>query len=768
VPLNRATNVPNSSLQNPYDVINGQVTPLGGTANALLVGPASSYPASPFIGELFFNTDINELQTYTLDGWVSVATPPKAPTSVIAVNSPVAYGGTPTASVRFTPSTVGVPAASYTVTSSPGGFTGVGTSSPITVSGLTAGTSYTYTVTASNSYGSATSSASAALTAGTLPPTPTNVIANPLSISSASISFTSPTNTGGRPITSYTVVSSVGSITATGASSPITITGLSSNTSYTFQVFANSDAGPSLYSTPSNTIFTAVSYGQVSVNNTSGSTLTNVVVPVTITANANYGSDFSTIQFEYQGSVLQHWVGNYTLNTSAQVYIMVPSLPTGNNLIIAQKSASNISNVSGMFQTFTNFSTANTVPTGWQLFTNGGSFTSVPVTTGTVGAFTLNSAGGGPISHLATTTNQGVSIAVDTLATPNINTAGTTGQNSILEIVLHGNATQSAITLENGFKYRWDARPDNSFKGLIVSQSLTNNIVTMVLDQTAFQLNTYYPAGARTINVGDLIQVNSTGVPFNQSSVAVSSVTYNGTQCTITYPATNANISTTTVTSAYPNWYYVASLAPMAQGWLNNPYGGTYGTTPINDAGWGNFDETFLGTAQNQTNANGLQATAAIWRAKYVGTTGSGVFSSYVNNVPTGRNFTETGVRTSYVQSYSSASNVVTLATYPGHGLAVGDTVTVSGMSNSAFNGTFTVTQVVNFFSFTYSASTGTVASTLVNPYTFTNGTVTANSTRFSQNGLAGVATHVGSATFNWIAIYPTFAGVSDAVYTGY
>ena len=46
------------------------------------------------------------------------------------------------------------------MTSSPGGITATGTSSPVTVTGLTAGTSYTFTVTATNSIG--TSSASAA------------------------------------------------------------------------------------------------------------------------------------------------------------------------------------------------------------------------------------------------------------------------------------------------------------------------------------------------------------------------------------------------------------------------------------------------------------------------------------------------------------------------------------------------------------------------------------------------------------------------------
>jgi hypothetical protein len=48
----------------------------------------------------------------------------------------------------------------FTATSSPGGFTGTSASSPITVSGLTTGTAYTFTVTATNANGTSLSSAS--------------------------------------------------------------------------------------------------------------------------------------------------------------------------------------------------------------------------------------------------------------------------------------------------------------------------------------------------------------------------------------------------------------------------------------------------------------------------------------------------------------------------------------------------------------------------------------------------------------------------------
>ena len=176
-------------------------------------------------------------------------TAPSAPTGVSAT------AGVGSAVVSFVaPNANGSPITGYTVTSSPGNFTATGTSSPITVSGLTNGTAYTFTVTATNAIGtSAASTPSNAVTPATTPSAPTAVTATG-GDGSASVAFTAPTSNGGAAITSYTVAASPGTATATGTASPITVSGLTNGTSYTFTVTATNVAGPGPASAPSNSV----------------------------------------------------------------------------------------------------------------------------------------------------------------------------------------------------------------------------------------------------------------------------------------------------------------------------------------------------------------------------------------------------------------------------------------------------------------------------------------------------------------------------------
>ena len=64
-----------------------------------------------------------------------------------------ATAGGESATVEFTAATRGGPATTYTALSNPGSVTGTGSSSPVTVQGLTADTAYTFTVRGSNATG---------------------------------------------------------------------------------------------------------------------------------------------------------------------------------------------------------------------------------------------------------------------------------------------------------------------------------------------------------------------------------------------------------------------------------------------------------------------------------------------------------------------------------------------------------------------------------------------------------------------------------------
>ena len=171
--------------------------------------------------------------------------------------------GTPTAgnaqiSVAFTApaNNGGAVITNYTaacVSSTSGSSSGTasGASSPIVVTDLTNGDSYTCTVTATNSVGTGPASAASVAVTPTAPATvpgaPTNVIGT-AGNASISVAFTAPANNGGAAITSYTATcsstsSGSSSGTASGASSPIIVTNLTNNDPYTCTVTATNSIG---------------------------------------------------------------------------------------------------------------------------------------------------------------------------------------------------------------------------------------------------------------------------------------------------------------------------------------------------------------------------------------------------------------------------------------------------------------------------------------------------------------------------------------------
>lgn len=91
---------------------------------------------------------------------------------------------------------------------------------------------------------------------------------------SASVAFTAPAIDGGGTITGYTATSTPGSFTGTGASSPITVSGLTNGQAYTFTVHATNAVGNSAESAASNSVTPAAAAAPSGVGTLSKGRLT--------------------------------------------------------------------------------------------------------------------------------------------------------------------------------------------------------------------------------------------------------------------------------------------------------------------------------------------------------------------------------------------------------------------------------------------------------------------------------------------------------------
>lgn len=211
------------------------------------------------------------------------ATVPQAPTIGTAVR------GNTTATVAFTANgNGGSPITSFTATASSGGFHASG-SSPLTVTGLTNGTAYTFTVIATNAIGNSIPSAlSNSVTPATVPGAPTigTAVAG---VTQATVAYTAPGN-GGAAITSYTATSNPSGLTGSGLANPLTVTGLTAGTPYTFTVTATNAVGTGAASGPSNSVTpTASSNLSVYANGTLSSQFPSSPV-LSFSVNLNYSS----------------------------------------------------------------------------------------------------------------------------------------------------------------------------------------------------------------------------------------------------------------------------------------------------------------------------------------------------------------------------------------------------------------------------------------------------------------------------------------------
>ncbi len=202
----------------------------------------------------FLAVAINALGTSSpsmVSNAVIPAIPPTVPSSPTGVH---AMASLASATVTWTPSSSngGSPISSYTATATPGGqfcTSAASDASACIITGLFGGTSYVFSVVASNTVGrSVASLPSSALTLAATAPSPPTSVHAVAGHGLVVVSWSAPTYLGGVALTSYLLcpsTSTTGCTTLTSLTTTFSVTGLTNGTAYSFNLQAINSVGRS-------------------------------------------------------------------------------------------------------------------------------------------------------------------------------------------------------------------------------------------------------------------------------------------------------------------------------------------------------------------------------------------------------------------------------------------------------------------------------------------------------------------------------------------
>ena len=618
----------------------------------------------------------------TASGSVTVSTVPGAPTGVVAVNAANTPNGTAVATISWTApaSTGGASISRYTVTSSPGGLTCTTTgTTTCNVSGLTAGGSYTFTVTATNANGVSTASAaSSPLTAYTVPGAPTGVnggnvlnVANG-STGSATISWTAPGSTGGSSITGYSVTSSPVVTPPVGctntASTSCTFTGLAAGTTYTFTVKAINGDGSSLSSAASSGVLVATVPGAptavsaVNVANTPNGSTGSATISWTAPA-SNGGSSIT-------GYTVTSTPGNLTCSPSSGTSCSISGLAVGTSYtftVVATNAAGNsLAGTSGSVSPTTVPSAPTGVTATNQANTPNG--TAVATISWTAPA----SSGGSPITGYTVTSSSGSRTC--TTATTSCNVTGLTA----------GSAYTFTVTATNG-------------NGTGVASAASNSVTVATVPGAptgvgaSNQANT--PNGTAVAAISWTAPASTggssiTGYTVTSTSGGFSCTTTGATTCNVSGLAAGSSY-TFTVTATNGDGTSVASAASTAVTVFTVP-GAPTGVGASNRANTpnGTAVATVTWTAPASNGGSGITSYTV---TPYLNGTTAGAAQSFSSSPATvtglaagsAYTFTVTATNGDGTSTASSASTSITVSTLPAAPAAPG-AANVAGVANAS------------------------------------------------------------------------------------
>ncbi|MBC3926687.1 fibronectin type III domain-containing protein [Undibacterium sp. CY21W] len=560
----------------------------------------------------------------------STAVTPKA-TQTITFNPPGAqtFGTTPTltatASSGLTPTFTSTTTGVCTITS--GGALTFVTAGSCTINADQAG----------NAAFSAAATVPQTFTVNAIAPGAPTAAAGTAGDTQVSVAFTAPASNGGSAILDYTVTASPGGATATGAASPLNVTGLLNGTAYTFTVTARNSAGSGSASTASSAVTPKAP--QTITFNPPGAQTFGTTPTLTATASSGLTPTFTSTT-----------TGVCTITSGGALTFV-----TAGSCTINADQAGNAA-----------FSAAATVP---QTFTVNAIVPGAPTAAvGTPGDTQVSVAFTAPASN-------GGSAILDYTVTASPGGATATGAASPLNVtgLLNGTAYTFTVTARN-----------SAGSG---SASTASTAVTPKAAQTI----TFNPPGAQTFGTTPTLTATASStlaVTFTSTTTGVCTVTSGGAltfvtagSCTIN--ADQAGNGTYLAATTVGRTFAVNATVPGAP------------TGAVGTAGGGQVSVAFTAPAYNGGSAvTGYTVTASPGGANVSGATSPLVVTGLTNGTP--YTFTVTATNLAGTGAASTASTAVTpkaaqtITFNPPGGQAFGTTPTLSATASSGLIPTFT------------------------------------------------------------------------------
>ncbi len=337
---------------------------------------------------------------------------------------------------------------------------------------------------------------------------------------SAAVSFSAPVNIGSGAITSYTVTSSPGGITETGAGSPITVNGLTAGTAYTFTVVATNGTGNGAASTASSSVTPTGTYTWTGASSNNYQTSTNW------SPNRATPSSFDVLQFNGNASVINvptQTISRLVLSGTASVSLQ-PISGTSTTLSVGKSHTNGVDEIS--------------VPSGCTLTlagnaSGGSEFITLGLASGVTGA-TASFAGTLTISPNATGTFLNVYSAANGVTTISgtVNNAGSFSSATTSSLLFSSGSTYNHTRTDNG------TFPAASYTTVNVGMSSTTGSSTIAV--------TNFPAsiGTLTINqpVGFTGSLSINSLSNGGATLGIANLTVQSGTISFTSAVTTINI----------------------------------------------------------------------------------------------------------------------------------------------------------------------------------------------------------------------------------